>query len=341
MRFLSSTLRSAVYTASAAHSPRLPRFLTASSSSAPNFGACNWWGVKRNPLLVRLASTRAFDPHQHVPDARYSSTNVGALLQRSLLHEFTEDEAATRIELAAAYRLFELEGWNENIYNHLSAKIDEPDGTKSFLINPFGLKYSEITASSLIKVASDGSIKHHGSTGDLFGINDAGFVIHSAIHRARPEVKSVMHCHEPSATGVACVKQGYLELAQTSHQIGPVAYHDYQGIVVDREEQRSLINDFGDKKILMLKNHGVLTAAESISSAWYLMYQLLKATQIQSHASACALGDESNLVLPSSDTVEKTFDVMQNKHFSGAPYGVKEFSAYMRWLDKMDSSFRL
>jgi adducin len=216
----------------------------------------------------------------------------------------------------------------------------EPNRTESFLLNPFGLKYGEVTASSLIKVAADGSIKHAGSTRDLFSINDAGFVIHSAIHRARPDLKSGMHCHEPSATGVACVKQGFLELAQISHQIGPVAYHDYHGVVVDRGEQKSLVEDLSDKKILVLRNHGVLTAGESLSSTSYLMYQLLKATAIQSHASACALGEKSNLNIPSDETVEKTFDVMHHKSFSGASYGVEELSAYMRWLDKIDPSYR-
>lgn len=191
-----------------------------------------------------------------------------------------------------------------------------------------------------IKVSIDGEILDPGTTGDIFGINDAGFVIHSAIHRARPEVQSVMHCHEPTATGVASVKHGYLELAQTSHQIGPVAYHDYHGIVVDLNEQKSLIEDIGDKKILFLRNHGVITAAESIGATWYLMYQLLKATSIQSHASACALGDSDNLLIPLDQTIEKTFDVMQHKKFSGAPYGIKELSAYMRMLDATDLSYR-
>jgi len=290
--------------------------------------------------LSRQACTKSFDPRSYAPDDRFSSDNVGTLLRKSILNQIPVDEAKARIELAACYRLFELAGWNENIYNHLTAKVIEPNGSESFLINPFGLKYGEITASSLVKVSIDGEILNPGTTGDIFGINEAGFVIHSAIHRARPEVQSVMHCHEPAATGVASVKQGYLELAQTSHQIGPVAYHDYHGIVVDRGEQRSLIEDIGDKKILFLRNHGVITAAESIGAAWYLMYQLLKATSIQSHASACALGDTDNLLVPSQQTVKKTFDVMQHKQFSGAAYGVKELSAYMRMLDTRDRSYR-
>lgn len=109
-----------------------------------------------------------------------------------------------------------MKGWNENIYNHLPAKVHKEDGTESFLINPFRLRYGEITASSLIRVGADGKIKHTGVTNDLFGINDAGFVIHCAIHRARPDLQSVMHCHHPSAAGVFSVRQGFLELAQTA-----------------------------------------------------------------------------------------------------------------------------
>ncbi|KAH8802418.1 Adducin-related protein [Xylogone sp. PMI_703] len=286
----------------------------------------------------RYAST--FSASTYTPDDRYNTPNVGGLLKKSILDTFTPQEAKTRIELAACYRLFEMKGWNENIYNHLTAKVQEEDGTESFLINPFGLRYGEITASSLIKVGSDGSIRNPGVTRDLFGINDAGFVIHSAIHRARPDLQSVMHCHYPSAAGVSAVKQGFMELAQTSHQIGPIAYHDYQGIVVDRNEQKSLVQDLGEKKILFLRNHGVITAGESVGEAWYLMYQLIAATDLQSHASACALGREENLVIPARETVTKTFEVMRKKHFSGAPYGVKELSAYMRLLDSIDPSYR-
>ncbi|PHH90271.1 hypothetical protein CDD83_4106 [Cordyceps sp. RAO-2017] len=295
-------------------------------------------GRQRQARHSSTSSSSAFDPRNYTPDMRFSTAKVDALLQKSLLHEFGEDEAKTRIELAACYRLFELAGWNENIFNHLSAKVYEPDGTAAFLINPFGLRYGEVTASSLLKVDLDGGIKHPGSTGDLFGINKAGYVIHSAIHRARPDVHSVMHCHEPSGAAVSCAGPGLLPLSQTSHTVGPVGYHDYRGIVVDTAEQKSLVEDLGDRRVLILRNHGVLTASESVSSAWLLMYQLLKATLIQSHASACALGREENLALPPPETVEQTIEIAKN--FTGLALGAKELSAYMRWLDKLDPSYR-
>lgn len=304
------------------------------SKAAPRTHFASTWAFNRRSF------SSGFSPRTYAPEALYSSGHVSKLLQTSILSEFSEEEAKARIELAATYRLFALKGWNENIYGHLTSKVHESDGSESFLINPFGLLYSEITASSLIKVGTDGSIKHQGVTNGLFGINEAGFVIHSAIHRARPDIKSVMHCHYPSAVGVSSLKRGFLELAQTSHQVGPIAYHDYQGVVVDRNEQKSLAEDMGDKNIMFLRNHGVITAGSSAGAAWYLMYQLLAATDIQSHASSCALGNADNLNMPSDRTISKTYKVMHKRGFSGATYGTKELSAYMRLLDKIDASYR-
>lgn len=285
-------------------------------------------------------SSNAFDAASYCPESRYSSPAVDKMLSKSILHDVPEAEAKSRIELAATYRLFGMQGWNENIYNHLTAKVVEPDGTENFLINAFGLHYDEITASSLIKISIDGDVIHPGTTDGVFGVNEAGFVIHSAVHHARPNVNAVMHSHFPAAAGVSSTKQGLLELAQTSHQAGPVGYHDYEGLVVDREEQKALIKDLGDKNILFLRNHGVVTAAESVGAAWYIMYQLLAAAEIQGWASACAIGDKANLFLPEKKTVEKTYTLTRGKEFSGTKYGVKELSAYMRMLDKKDPSYR-
>ncbi|KAI1832608.1 hypothetical protein DTO006G1_1694 [Penicillium roqueforti] len=294
----------------------------------------------RTITLPRSYAT-AVDPATHVPSAKYSSPAVHKMLGQSILKWLPDEEVKSRIELAAAYRLFELKNWNENIYNHLTAKVKEEDGSDSFLINPFGLRYGEVTASSLIKVGADGKIKDHGVTGDTFGINDAGWVIHSAIHRARPDVASVMHCHYPPATGLACTKDGLLELAQTTHQAGPVSYHDYQGIVTNRGEQKSLAEDLGSTDTMILRNHGVITAAETISAAWYLMYELLAASEIQSHASACALGDKGNLIQPEEIKIERTWNATREKGFSGSKFGLKEMSAYMRLLDQKDPSYRI
>ncbi|KAK5742832.1 hypothetical protein LTR17_003080 [Elasticomyces elasticus] len=293
--------------------------------------------AKALPSTTRqyASSSGVFDAATYAPESRFNSTAVDKMLSKSILNKVPEAEAKSRIELAATYRLFGQQGWNENIYNHLTAKVVEPDGTENFLINAFGLHYNEITASSLIKISIDGDVINPGSTDGVFGVNEAG-----ALHRARPDVNAVMHSHYPPAAGISCTKQGLLELAQTSHQTGPVAYHDYDGVVVDRDEQKSLIEDIGDKNVMFLRNHGVITAAESIGATWYLMYQLLAASEIQCWASACAIGDKQNLFLPAQKVVQKTFDITRGKQFSGAKYGVKELSAYMRVLDKQDATYR-
>ncbi|KAI9667095.1 MAG: hypothetical protein M1831_001272 [Alyxoria varia] len=235
--------------------------------------------------MKRTYASAPFSANTHMPNARYQTAKVQDMLSKSILHEFPPSEAATRIELAAAYRLFHAHGWNESIENHLTAKVVEPDGSESFLINAHGLHYSEMTASSLVKLGLDGTIKHPGVTGDTFGINESGSVIHSAIHRARGDISSVMHCHFPPAAGVSATNDGLLGLAQTMHACGPIAYHDYRGLVVDRDEQESLVRDLEDANVYFLRNHGVVTAAESVSAAWYFMYQLLAACEIQGWAS--------------------------------------------------------
>ncbi|KAG9676914.1 hypothetical protein KCU99_g2141, partial [Aureobasidium melanogenum] len=290
---------------------------------------------------ARFMSSEPFNPKTYTPNNAMNTEVVRNLLKKSIIQDVPVKEAKTRIELAATYRLFDLAGWNENITNHISAKIVEEDGSESFLLNAYGLKYGEITASSLVKVDYDGNIKDPGVTGDLFGINDAGFVIHSAIHKARPELVSVMHCHHPPATGIACAQEGYLALAQTSHQAGPVAYHDYNGIVIDRGEQKSLTEDAGDKSIMLLRNHGVIAMGRSISEAWYEMYQFLKAAEIQIAAMTCAGGNSKHLIIPSAELAEKTHHAVHEGGFSGSEYGTKELSAYMRWLDTIDDSYRL
>ncbi|GAA5851618.1 hypothetical protein JCM8547_001152 [Rhodosporidiobolus lusitaniae] len=208
------------------------------------------------------------------------------------------------------------------------------------LINPYGLGYDEVTASSLIKVTLHGDIVNPGVVGDIFGINDAGFVIHSAIHDARADdVVAVFHNHEPSGTGIACTENGFISaLSQTAETIGPVSYHDFQGIVIDRKEQAGLKKDLGDKNILLFLNHGLLTAGESIGAAWYRMYALIRASKIQVAAQSTAASNGNKLRLPAEEIVKKTFDIASS--FTGVGVGRLEFAAELRWLDKHDPSYR-
>lgn len=287
---------------------------------------------------VRLQ--QPFSPSTYTTVEDLSSNRIKERLSRSILSEFSVEEQKLRIELAAAYRLFEHAGWNDDVLNHLTVGVPEPDGSKSFLINPYGLRYDEITASSLLKIDAKGQLKHPGVVGDIFKVNRAGFVIHSAIHNAKHESASaVLHCHHPVVTGIASTQDGYLSsLSQTSSIIGPPGYHDFEGIVVDEKEQESLVNNLGDKNVLLLRNHGVITTGATIGGAWYRMHILIRSCEIQAVAQASAPAG-SGLYMPKPEAAEKTFETA--KSFSGRELGTMEFSAFMRLMDKKDASYRL
>merc|ERR1712088_622309 len=149
---------------------------------------------------------------------------------------YTKHEKLTRCKLAAVYRLIDLFGWTQNIYNHVTVRVSQD--TEHFLLNPFGMLYNEITASSLVKVNMQGQVVESGTTN--FGVNQAGFLLHSALHQARPDVKCIIHLHTPNIVAISSMKCGLLPLSQESALIGDVSYHSYNGIVVDPNERDSL-----------------------------------------------------------------------------------------------------
>merc|ERR1719244_2047468 len=150
---------------------------------------------------------------------------------------YAKGEKQLRCKLAAVYRLIDLHGWTQGIYNHVTARVSQD--TEHFLLNPFGMMYNEVTASSLIKVDMQGDVVEEGTTN--FGVNQAGFMLHSA----RPDIKCVVHLHTPSITAISTMKCGLLPLSQESCLIGDVSYHSYNGIVVDPEERQSIAKDLG------------------------------------------------------------------------------------------------
>jgi len=191
---------------------------------------------------------------------------------------YTKAEKQLRCKLAATYRLMDLHGWSQGIYNHITQRVSQE--TEHFLINPFGTLYSEITASSLVKIDMQGAVVEAGTTN--FGVNQAGFVIHSAIHAARPDLKAIIHVHLPSVVAVAATKRGLLPLSQEACLLGEVSYHDYCGIVVDPAESESLARDMGvHNKVLMLRNHGALVCGETIEEAFLLTQILVQACEQQ------------------------------------------------------------
>jgi ribulose-5-phosphate 4-epimerase/fuculose-1-phosphate aldolase len=183
-----------------------------------------------------------------------------------------------RVNLAAAYRLVALYGWDDLIFTHVSARVP---GTEHFLINPYGMMFEEITASSLVKIDLGG----RKIMDSPYEINPAGFTIHSCIHAAREDVGCVMHIHSRSGVAVAAQKQGLLPISQQSlFVLASLAYHDYEGVALDAAEQPRLVADLGDKSYLMLRNHGLLTVGSSPADAFLFMYTFESACAIQVRA---------------------------------------------------------
>lgn len=297
-------------------------------------------GAVRNLSTTALRQqTNLFSPSTYTAVEEMSSSRIQERLSHSILGEFPVEEQKARIELAACYRLFGYFGWNEDVINHLTVSVKEPDGSKSFLINPFGLRYDEITASSLLKIDSHGKLRHPGVVGDIFKVNRAGFVIHSAIHNSGHEsAKAVLHCHHPVVTGLASTKEGYLpSLSQTSSIVGPPGYHDFEGIVVDEKEQETIVRNLGDRNVLLLRNHGVITTGATIGGAWYRMYMLVRSAELQATAQASAQAG-GGLYMPDPAAAHRAFETAQT--FTGRALGTMEFSAYMRLMDKVDASYR-
>jgi ribulose-5-phosphate 4-epimerase/fuculose-1-phosphate aldolase len=204
--------------------------------------------------------------------------NVTAELnvQRIDTRAITEEEWAIRRDLAACYRLVAMFGWDDLIATHLSARI--PGEEETFLINPFGMLFDEITAANLVKVNAEGE-KLDASP---YPVNRAGFVIHSAVHLARPDVGCVMHLHTRDGVAVATLEEGLLPLNQTAMLLSrDIAFHEFEGVALDIEERERLIADLGDKGLMILRNHGTLATGRSVADCFVSMYYLETSCSVQ------------------------------------------------------------
>jgi ribulose-5-phosphate 4-epimerase/fuculose-1-phosphate aldolase len=243
------------------------------------------------------------------------------------LRRWTTEERAARVELAACYRLIAQFRMTDLVYTHISARIP---GTEHFLLNPYGLLFEEVTASNLVRIDIEGQIVED----TPYEVNPAGFTIHSAIHRARPDVNCVLHTHTRAGIAVSCLREGLLPLSQIALQFyGRLAYHDYEGIALDLDERERLERDLGQHKAMILRNHGLLTAGESVPEAFSLMFYLERACEIQ----IAALSTGRELVLPPPEVCEKA---ARQYDRDGVPAGSREWRALLRQLDKTDSSYR-
>uniref|UniRef100_A0A8C6B3Y8 Alpha-adducin n=1 Tax=Monodon monoceros TaxID=40151 RepID=A0A8C6B3Y8_MONMO len=250
---------------------------------------------------------------------------------------YDKGEKLLRCKLAAFYRLADLFGWSQLIYNHITTRVSSEQ--EHFLVVPFGLLYSEVTASSLVKVNLQGEAVDRGSTN--LGVNQAGFTLHSAIYAARPDAKCVVHVHTPAGAAVSAMKCGLLPISPEALSLGEVAYHDYHGILVDEEEKVLIQKNLGPKsKVLILRNHGLVSVGESVEEAFYYIHNLVVACEIQVRTLASA-GGPDNLVLldPGKYKAKSRSPGSPAGEGSGSPpkwqIGEQEFEALMRMLDNL------
>ncbi len=249
----------------------------------------------------------------------------------SLRGRVSETEWDARVNLAAAYRLCEMFGMSDLIYTHITVRLpDEPD---RFLINPNGLLFDEITASSLLKVGLDGTIAYQGHPD--YGLHPAGYVIHSAIYRARPDVNGIMHTHTTAGIAVSSLACGLTPMSQTSHRFyGRVAYHDFNGPERDPGEREKLARHLGDANVAILRNHGLLTVGPTVGEAFNYMYGLERACQAQIAAMAC--NTRINELAP--EVIAKSCALYAPG--AGRRYGPLEWRGLLRRLDRLDRSYR-
>ncbi|XP_058428441.1 alpha-adducin isoform X9 [Marmota monax] len=250
---------------------------------------------------------------------------------------YDKGEKLLRCKLAAFYRLADLFGWSQLIYNHITTRVNSEQ--EHFLIVPFGLLYSEVTASSLVKINLQGDIVDRGSTN--LGVNQAGFTLHSAVYAARPDVKCVVHIHTPAGAAVSAMKCGLLPISPEALSLGEVAYHDYHGILVDEEEKVLIQKNLGPRsKVLILRNHGLVSVGESVEEAFYYIHNLVVACEIQVRTLASA-GGPDNLVLldPGKYKAKSRAPGSPAGEGTASPpkwqIGEQEFEALMRMLDNL------
>src|SRR6266513_303104 len=247
----------------------------------------------------------------------------------SIREEISKEEWEARVDLAAAYRLVAHYGWDDLIFTHLSARVPGPE--HHFLINPYGMMFEEITASSLVKINLQGEIV----TPSTYFINPAGFTIHSAVHAVREDALCVMHLHTDYGIAVSAQKSGLLPISQQAmFALSSLAYHDYEGLALDEEEKPRLVADLGDKKFMILRNHGLLTLGRTAAEAFLGMFLLERACEIQILAQSDG-GELSLIPDPIIDRVASQLSAVTVGQGAAITW-----PGLLRKLDRVDSSYR-
>ncbi len=246
----------------------------------------------------------------------------------SLKDKVSAEEWQLRVDLAACYRLVAMYGWTDLVFTHISARVPGPE--HHFLINPYGLMFDEITASSLIKIDAECNKQHE----TPFPVNPAGFTIHGAIHEIRHDVQCVLHTHTRAGVAVSAQKCGVLPISQQSTFIlGSLAYHDYEGLAVRADERSRLQADLGTNRFLMLRNHGLLTVGGSVAEAFLSMYFFETACQIQITAQAAG-----ELVEVNPAIIQGVAEAMRKT--SAGQGALIAWPALIRKLDRADVTYK-
>jgi ribulose-5-phosphate 4-epimerase/fuculose-1-phosphate aldolase len=258
-------------------------------------------------------------------------SNMSTLAIKPIRTSVSDAEWGARVDLAAAYRLADLYGMSDMIYTHISARV--PGDPDHFLINAHGMLFDEITASSLLKVDLDGTVAYQPEI--PYGLQVAGFVIHSAIYRARPDIAAVMHTHTIAGMAVSSLKCGLLPLTQSSTRFhGRIAYHDFNGPERDPGERETLAAHLGVYDIMIMRNHGLLTAGATVAEAFNRMYGMERCCQAQ----LAAMAANTALNHLPADVVDRAVGMYNPAVIRR--YGILEWPGLLRKLDRSDPSYR-
>jgi ribulose-5-phosphate 4-epimerase/fuculose-1-phosphate aldolase len=252
-----------------------------------------------------------------------------SLSQRNAGQRYPEAEWQMRVDLAACYRLADLFGYSDIVWNHITARVP---GTEHFLINRFGLRFDEVTASNLVTLNLDGNVIDAGSGSGAEPVNVTGFVIHSAIHVARSDINCVMHSHTDAGMAVSVLKSGLLPMIQDALPFYKrISYHDYEGLAVDTAERERLAASLGDNKAMILRNHGLLTCGETVGEAFMTLYYLDRACKVQLQVLSTGQAFE----LPNEELCEQAV-----REYAQFPFGKYEWPALLRLADERSPGFR-
>lgn len=260
--------------------------------------------------------------------------NTGLAMPPCPLH-MPEAEWEARVSLAACYRLVARLAMDDLIYNHISLRI--PGTRDEFLINPYGLLFEEITASSLVRINLQGE-KLDDSPHE---VNVAGFVIHSAIHQGREDAACVLHTHSDASIAVSAQEHGLLPLSQFAMRFyRRQAFHDYEGVAIDMEERSRIIRDMGEHRVMLMRNHGILTLGRTPGEAFMLLYYFERAARIQLSMQAAVAGGAGEVLMPPAEVCEKAARQFWEGQGDILIPGEREWPAFIRQLDRIDTSYR-